>query len=90
MLSQVYKARRELLARLYPTTLVFKDGSTITVRYHEPRQILKIPLTIEECHSQADKTSWQLRRRLLKSEQVDDDTSEVIFDAKKYLRPRKR
>jgi large subunit ribosomal protein L55 len=90
MLSQVYKANRELFARLYPTTLVFKDGSTITVRYHEPRQILKIPLTLEDCHSQNEKLAWQLRRRLFKDERVDEETDRVKFDAKKYIRPRKR
>lgn len=90
MLSQVYKANRTLFARLYPTTLVFKDGSTITVRFHEPRQIIKMPLTLEDCHSQSSKVSWQLRRRLLVTEQVGRDQDVVKFDAKKYIRPRKK
>ena len=90
MLNQVCKANRELFARLYPTTLVFKDGSTVTMRWHEPRQILKIPYTLEECRDHSEKLAWQLRRRLLRTEQVNEDTDEVKFDAKKYIRPRKR
>ena len=90
MLSQVYKAKRELFARLYPTTMVFKDGSTITVRFHEPRQIIKMPVTLEDCVNQSDKVAWQIRRRELKDEYRDTDKDDVKFDAKKYIRPRKR
>ena len=88
MLSQVYKASRGLYARLYPTTLVFKDGSTITIRYHEPRQIIKIPLTLEECVDQKSKTDWQIRRRVVKETKVEKIVDEVSFDARKYLRSR--
>lgn len=88
MLSQVYKAKRELVARLYPTLLVFKDGSSVTIRYHEPRHILKMPVTLEDCLDQQSKTAWQIRRRILKSGTVDSDKDDVKFDARKYLRPR--
>lgn len=90
MLSQVYKANRELFARLYPTTLVFKDGSTISIRFHEPRQIIKMPITLDDCINQAEKNAWQIRRRPTQDKQVDADKDDVKFDAKKYLRPRKR
>lgn len=90
MLSQVYKANRELFARLYPTTLVFKDGSTISIRFNEPRQIIKYPLTYEELVNEKDKNSWQIRRRALKVNVVESDEDKVNFDARKYLRPRKR
>lgn len=33
---------RALYTRPYPTTLVFEDGSTITIRYKEPRRIIKV------------------------------------------------
>lgn len=89
MLSQVYKANRTLFARLYPTTLVFKDGSTITFRFHEPRQIIKMPVTLDECTTHSDKMAWQIRRRQKADDQVHQDRDEVVFDARKYLRPRK-
>lgn len=90
MLSQVYKAKRTLFARLYPTTMVFKDGSTITFRLDEPRQIVKMPLTQEDCRDHSDKIAWQLRRRLLKTGQVENKEDDVKFDASKYIRPRRR
>jgi len=90
MLRQVYKAKRELFARLYPTTLVYKDGSTVTVRHPEPRQIIKIPLTIEDCIDGKSKVAWKNRRRIIVAGSVTADRDDVTFDARKYLRPRKK
>lgn len=90
MLRQIYKANRDLFARLYPTTLVFKDGSTCTIRYNEPRHIIKIPLTQEECTDKQSKLAWQIRRRLMRTESVETEKDEIKFDARKYLRPRKK
>lgn len=85
MLTQIYKVKRRLFARLYPTLYVYKDGSTVTVRYHEPRLIIKEPLTLDECVD-AEKTAWMNRRRTTKEGSVRDDGAEVVFDAKKYIR----
>lgn len=90
MLRQLYKVKRDLYARLYPTTLVFKDGSTITMRYHEPRQIIKFPLTLDECKDDKSKMAWRIRRRELKTSNMEIDKDDVTFDARKYLKPRKR
>lgn len=89
MLSQIYKANRNLFARLYPTTLVFKNGSTITIRHPEPRHIVKLPLTLEECTDKQSKLAWQIRRRVLRAEAVETEKDEVTFDARKYIRRRK-
>lgn len=89
MLHQVYKAKRALFARMYPTMLVFKDGSTITIRYPEPRQIIKQPLTYEEC-IEGEKVAWKNRRRTKVDTSVEIAETDVTFDARKYLRPRKR
>ncbi|NWV15039.1 RM55 protein, partial [Ptilonorhynchus violaceus] len=35
---------RQLYGRLYPILLVSTDGSTMRLRYHEPRRILMLPL----------------------------------------------
>lgn len=89
MLSQIYKANRDLFARLYPTTLVFKNGSTITIRHPEPRHIIKLPLTQEECTDKQSKLAWQIRRRALRTDAVETEKDEVIFDARQYIRRRK-
>jgi len=88
MLTLVSKASRGHFARLYPTTLVFKDGSTISIRYPEPQQLLKIPLTLEDCSTTAEKTSWQIRRRELKQQQLNEELDKVEFNPRKYLKPR--
>lgn len=40
--SSITKVHRLLYCRYYPTTLVQPDGSTFTIRYHEPRQIIQV------------------------------------------------
>jgi hypothetical protein len=37
----VTKIKRNLFERTYPTLLVAKDGSTIEIKYPEPRLMLK-------------------------------------------------
>lgn len=90
MLSLVYKANRSLMPRMYPTKLVFKDGSSITIRFNEPRYMLRMPYTLEECVDEKSKMQWQIRRRVLKTDTVDTDRDDVKFDARKYLKTRKR
>ena len=38
----VTKIKRATYCRKYPTLLVKPDGSTITIKYHEPREIIKV------------------------------------------------
>lgn len=33
---------RNRYPKIYPTLLVFADGSTVRIRYHEPRAIIKV------------------------------------------------
>lgn len=40
--AYITRPHRVLYKRTYPTTLVYPDGSTITIRYPEPRQIIKV------------------------------------------------
>lgn len=40
--AAVTKIHRTIYCRMYPTLLVQPDGSTITVRYHEPREIVRV------------------------------------------------
>ena len=38
----VTKIKRTTYCLKYPTLLVQPDGSTITINYHEPREIIKV------------------------------------------------
>lgn len=40
--ASITKAHRLLYLRHYPTVMVQPDGSTINIRYHEPRQIIRV------------------------------------------------
>ena len=40
------RINRYAYAKSYPAVLVFADGSTINVRYHEPRAIIKVVLLL--------------------------------------------
>jgi len=40
--ASVTRMNRYIYPRTYPTLLVFPDGSTVQIRYHEPRAIIKV------------------------------------------------
>ncbi|NWI99473.1 RM55 protein, partial [Crypturellus undulatus] len=42
--ASVAHVRRPVYGRLYPVLLVKLDGSTVRVRYREPKRILMLPL----------------------------------------------
>ncbi|XP_068790184.1 large ribosomal subunit protein mL55 [Struthio camelus] len=42
--TSVARVRRQAYGRLYPVLLVKTDGSTVRVRYKEPKKILTLPL----------------------------------------------
>ncbi|KAH8362285.1 hypothetical protein KR200_003171 [Drosophila serrata] len=40
--AAVTRLHRSVYCRMYPTVVVQPDGSTINIRYHEPRKIIKV------------------------------------------------
>ncbi|KAM6149064.1 large ribosomal subunit protein mL55 isoform 1-T3 [Erethizon dorsatum] len=77
------RLHRQAYARLYPVLLVKQDGSTIHIRYQEPRRILAMPLDLdtlspEERRSRLRKREAQLRHKKEEPELIDD------FDAERY------
>ena len=43
--ASLTRVRRQAYARLYPVLLVKQDGSTIHIRYREPRRMLEVGLS---------------------------------------------
>lgn len=43
--ASITKVHRQTYTRTYPTIVVLSDGSTINIRYHEPRKIIKVSFT---------------------------------------------
>jgi large subunit ribosomal protein L55 len=75
--------------RPYPTLLVNPDGSTITVRYHEPRQIIKLPFDLTPL-SEEEKAIHLQRRKPKTRVQIVEDSERVEFDSKKYRKYMKK
>lgn len=83
--ASIAKVRRSKYCRFYPTLLVLHDGSTITIRYHEPRHIIKMPLCLEDLSNEKERKRWQLRRKPVDKIHADDDLADIGFDSRKYL-----
>ncbi|XP_055319969.1 39S ribosomal protein L55, mitochondrial [Sitodiplosis mosellana] len=80
----ITKTHRLLYCRVYPTTLVQPDGSTITIRYHEPRQIIQLPLDLTTLTEEERKRRLESRKPQIVMK-VEEDL-EDNFSARKYLR----
>ncbi|XP_005414293.1 PREDICTED: 39S ribosomal protein L55, mitochondrial [Chinchilla lanigera] len=80
------RLHRQAYARLYPVLLVKQDGSTIHIRYREPRRMLAMPLDLdtlspEERRARLRKREAQLRHKKEEEPELTDD-----FDAERYRR----
>jgi len=80
----VTKTKRATFARQYPTRAVLPDGSTITVKYPEPRHLIRFPINLEEA-SDEEKKKIQLLRRPKQKLVVEHDKGNK-FDPRKYVK----
>ncbi|XP_013100076.1 large ribosomal subunit protein mL55 [Stomoxys calcitrans] len=82
--AAVTRIHRSIYARQYPTVVVLPDGSTVNIRYEEPRKIVKLPLdlsTLTEAERKARLEARKPRRKINIVEEVEDN-----FNAKKYMK----
>ncbi|CAG9764194.1 unnamed protein product [Ceutorhynchus assimilis] len=82
--ASITRPHRLTYARTYPTLMVQPDGSTFTIRYPEPRKIIKLPLniwTLTEAQRKA-----RLEQRKPKKKVVIEDDLEDSFDSSNYLK----
>jgi len=82
--AAVARIKRPVYTRQYPTTLVRPDGSTITVKYPEPRLLLRLPLD-QETATPEQKRQITLIRRPKKTLTIDEDSG-ATFDPMKYIK----
>lgn len=82
----VARPMRQKYLRQYPTLLLLPDGSSLTFRHHEPRAIIKMPLTLDDCETQDAKAEWSQRRKRQDKVEIKEDTLDVAFDKNKYLK----
>lgn len=77
------RLRRQAYGRLYPVLLVKPDGSTVHIRYREPRCMLTMPLDLdalspEDRRARLRKREAKLLQRTEEPEMVDS------FDTEQY------
>ncbi|KOB57442.1 Uncharacterized protein OBRU01_25729, partial [Operophtera brumata] len=82
--AAVTKIHRETYTRTYPTTVVLSDGSSINIRYHEPRKIVKLPLDLSLLSEEEKKMRLDKRKPKKKVKIIDDIQDD--YNAKKYLK----
>ncbi|CAH8678544.1 unnamed protein product [Schistosoma rodhaini] len=76
------RTKRRLYGRTYPVSLIYPNGGSIRIRFHEPRIMLQIPLDLNDC-SPEERQKRLLRRaprsKLTLLEQIED-----TFDQEAY------
>merc|ERR1712002_1216151 len=74
--ASIARVGRLVYTRMYPTTLMQSDGSTITIRYHEPRKIIKMPLDLSTLTEVERRQRIEARKPKVKvviEDDIDDD-----------------
>ncbi|XP_037027140.1 39S ribosomal protein L55, mitochondrial [Bradysia coprophila] len=82
--ASVTKIHRTKFTRTYPTILVKPDGSSINIRYQEPRQIIRLPLdlsTLTEAERKARMEKRKPRQKIVVQEELEDS-----FNSNRYLK----
>ncbi|KAK2581573.1 hypothetical protein KPH14_002082 [Odynerus spinipes] len=82
--AAITKKHRTVYANTYPTVLVFSNGSSINIEYHEPRKIIVLPLNLSELSEAEQK--MRLEKRKPKSKIVLTDEIQDDFDEFKYIK----
>ncbi|NXH73564.1 RM55 protein, partial [Hydrobates tethys] len=75
--ASIAHLHRHLYGRLYPVVLVKTDGSTIHLRYREPKRILMLPLDSSTL-PEAERKARQRRQFPSRPKAVSEETFEGI------------
>ncbi|KAI9576976.1 hypothetical protein GQX74_014343 [Glossina fuscipes] len=82
--ASVTRLHRAVYTRQYPLVMILPDGSSINVRYPEPRKIVKLPLdlsTLSETERKARLDARKPRKKLKVVDEIEDN-----FNARKYMK----
>ncbi|XP_069854059.1 collagen alpha-2(I) chain-like [Dipodomys merriami] len=82
--ASVTRLRRQAYARLYPVLLVKQDGSTIHIRYREPRRMLVMPLDLDTLTPEERRARFRKREALLQQKKEEEPELVDGFDTEQY------
>ncbi|XP_008250899.1 large ribosomal subunit protein mL55 [Oryctolagus cuniculus] len=83
--ASLSRLRRQAYARLYPVLLVKQDGSTIHIRYREPRRMLLMPLDLDTLSPEQRRARLHKRGAQLRPKEEDPELADD-FDVERYRR----
>ncbi|XP_070688644.1 large ribosomal subunit protein mL55 [Pempheris klunzingeri] len=81
--TSVVRYGRQRYERLYPVLLVRPDGSTVSIRYREPRRVLMMPVNLATL-SEEERRARQKKREVKKTKKETAVYYEDDFKADKY------
>ncbi|XP_005350038.1 39S ribosomal protein L55, mitochondrial [Microtus ochrogaster] len=84
--ASLTRLRRQAYARLYPVLLVKQDGSTIHIRYREPRRMLAMPLDLDALSPEERRARFRRREAQLLQKKEEEPEMIDSFDTERYKR----
>ncbi|VFV34620.1 39s ribosomal protein [Lynx pardinus] len=82
--ASLTRVRRQAYARLYPVLLIKQDGSTIHIRYREPRRMLEMPVDLDALSPEERRARFRKRMAQLTEQKQQEPELGDDFDVERY------